>query len=57
MFLNVLLVIFMESPICHRPFSYSEKECGSNDIFEFSNVHNTDRSSNASQSGHVYENV
>ena len=38
----------------NRPFSYSEKECGSNDIslqfVEFSNVHNCDRSSNAIQS-------
>ena len=37
----------------NRPFSYSEKECGSNDIslqfVEFSNVHNCDRSSNAIQ--------
>ena len=36
------------------PFSYSKKECGSNDIslhlVEFSNVHNTDRSSNANPS-------
>ena len=38
----------------NRPFSYSEKECGSNDIslqfVEFSKVHNCDRSSNAIQS-------
>ena len=38
----------------NRPFSYSENESGSNDIslhsIEFSNVHNCDRSSNATQS-------
>ena len=37
----------------NRPFSYSKKESGSNDIslhlVEFSNVHNTDRSSHATQ--------
>ena len=35
----------------HRPFSYSERESQSNDTLlqfvEFSNVHNSDRSSNA----------
>ena len=45
----------------NRHFSYSEKEAGSNDIslhlVEFSNVHNTDRSSNATQSSLVYKNV
>ena len=41
------------------PFSYSENECGSNDIsldfVEFSNVHNCDRSSNATQSNVAYK--
>ena len=45
----------------NRPFSYSEKESQSNDTLlhfvEFSNVHNTDRSSNATRSNLVYENV
>ena len=38
----------------NRPFSYSEKESQSNDTLlhfvEFSNVHNSDRSSNATRS-------
>ena len=45
----------------NRPFSYSKKECGSNDIsshfVEFSNVYNTDRKSNATQSNLVYKDV
>ena len=45
----------------HRPFSYSEKESQSNDTLlhfvEFSNVHNSDRSSNATRSNLVYKNV
>ena len=45
----------------NTPFSYSKKECGSNDIsshfVEFSNVCNNDRSSNATQSNLVYKNV
>ena len=45
----------------NRPFSYSEKESQSNDTLlrfvEFSNVHNSDRSSNATQSKLVYKNV
>ena len=47
--------------ICNRPFSYSEKESGLNDIslhlVGFSNVHNADRSSNTTQSNLVYKNV
>ena len=43
----------------NRPFSYSENECGSNDISlqfeEFSNVHNCDRSSNATRSNLAYK--
>ena len=43
------------------PFSYSEKESQSNDtllhLVEFSNVHNSDRSSNAIRSNLVYKNV
>ena len=43
----------------NRPFSYSENECGSNDIslqfVEFSNVHNCDGSSNGTQSSLVYK--
>ena len=42
-----------------RPFSYSENECGSHDIslqfVEFSNVHNCDRSSNATLSNLAYK--
>ena len=45
----------------NRPFSYSEKESQSNDTLlhfvEFSNVHNSDRSSNATRSNLVYKNV
>ena len=45
--------------IANRPFSYSESECGSNDIslqfVEFSNVHNCDRSSNATLSNLAYK--
>ena len=45
----------------NRPFRYSKKESGSNDIslnfVEFSNSHNTDRSSNATQSNVVYKAV
>ena len=43
----------------NRPFSYSQNECGSNDIslqfVEFSNVHNCDRSSNATLSNLAYK--
>ena len=43
----------------NRPFSYFENECGSNDISlqfaEFSNVHNCDRSCNATLSNLVYK--
>ena len=46
--------------LVNRPFSYSKKECGSNDIsshfVEFSNVYNTDRRPNAIQSNLVYKN-
>ena len=45
----------------NRPFSYSKKGSGSNDIsshfVEFSNVYNSDRSSNATQSNLVYKNA
>ena len=45
----------------NRPFSYSEKESQSNDTLlhfvEFSNVHNSDRSSNAIQSNFACKNV
>ena len=45
----------------NRPFSNSKKESGSNDTLlhfvEFSNVYNSDRSSNATQSNLVYKNV
>ena len=45
----------------HRPFSYSEKESQSNDTLlhfvEFSNVHNSDRSFNATRSNLAYKNV
>ena len=54
--------VSIERPnLVNRPFSYSRKECGSNDIslhfVEFSNVHNYDRSSNATQSNLVYKNA
>ena len=43
----------------NRPFSYSENECGSNDIslqfVEFSNVDNCDRSVNATLSSLEYK--
>ena len=45
----------------NRPFSYSEKEPQSNDLClhfeEFSNVHNSDRSPNATRSNFAHENV
>ena len=45
----------------NRPFSYSEKESQSNDTLlhfvEFSNLHNSDRSSNATQSNLAHKNV
>ena len=45
----------------NRPFSYSEKESQSNDTLlhfvEFSNAHNSDRSSNATRSNLVHNNV
>ena len=45
----------------NRSFSYSEKESQSNDtllhFIEFSNLHNSDRSSNATRSNPVYKNV
>ena len=47
--------------INNRPFSYSENESQSNatllNFVEFSNVHNSDRSSNATRSNLVYKNV
>ena len=43
----------------NRRFSYSGKESESNDVMmqfeEFSNVHNSDRTSNATQSNIVYK--
>ena len=45
----------------NRPFSYSGKDSQSNDTLlhfvEFSNVHNSDRSSNATRSNLAYKNV
>ena len=53
--------IIIESLLLNRPFSYSEKESQSNDTLlhfvEFSNVHNSDRSFNATGSNLVYKNV
>ena len=50
-------ILFLKSD--NRPFSYSENESGSNDIslnfVEFSNVHNCDRNSNATQSNFAYK--
>ena len=46
---------------CGRGLSYSLNECGSNDIssqfVEFSNVHNCDRSTNATLSNFAYKTV
>ena len=46
---------------CGRGLSYSENESQSNDTLlhfvEFSNLHNCDRNSNATQSNLVYKNV
>ena len=57
-FRNNLSLLFMH---WNRPFSYSEKECGSNDILlhfvELSNMHNWDRSSNAIHSNLAYKTV
>ena len=56
-------VLFIEEPIyhCTLALSYSEKECQSNDTLihfvEFSNVHNSDRSANATRSNLVYKDV
>ena len=48
-------------PGSNRPFSYSEKESQSNDtllhLVDFSNVRNSDRSSNATRSNLMYKNV
>ena len=45
----------------NRPFSYSEKESQSKDTLlhfvEFSNVYNSDRSSNATRLNLMYKNV
>ena len=45
----------------NRPFSFSEKESQSNDTLlhfvEFSNMHNGESSSHATQSNLVYKNV
>ena len=45
--------------ILNRPFSYSGKESESNDVMmqseEFSNVHNSDRNSNATRSNLAYK--
>ena len=45
----------------NRPFSYSETESKSNDTLlhfeEFSNVHNSDKSSKATRSNLAYKNV
>ena len=52
-------IVIVDTVPCNRPFSYSESECGSNDIslqfVEFSNVHNCDRSSNATLSSLAYK--
>ena len=52
---------YLEGSQRYRPFSYSQKESQSNDILlqfvEFSNIHNSDRSSNATRSNFGYKNV
>ena len=49
------------STLVHRPFSYSGKESESNDVMmqfeEFSNVHNSDRTSNSTRSNLAYKTV
>ena len=51
--------VLSDEKVFNRPFSYSESKCGSNDIslqfVEFSNVHNCDRSSNATLSNLAYK--
>ena len=55
------VTIPFQSIFANRPFSYSEKESQSNDTLlhfvGFSNVHKSDRSSNATRSNLVYKNV
>ena len=50
-----------KAELLYGPFSYSKKVSQSNDTLlhfvEFSNVHNSDTSSNATQSNLVYKNV
>ena len=49
------------SEVDNRPFSYSGKDSESNDVMmqfeEFSNVHNSGRTSNATRSNLVYKSV
>ena len=59
---DVSLCLNYSSQFCNeRPFSYSEKVGQSNDTLlhfvEFSNVHNTDRSSDATRSNLAYKGV
>ena len=55
---EIIPLIFL-GIVRNRPFSYSKKECESNDIsvhfVEFSNVHNCDRISNATLSNLTYK--
>ena len=55
-----IIVFFLLIAYGNRILSYSEKESESNDVLihfvEFSNVHNSDRSSNATRSNYVYKN-
>ena len=57
------MLIYFKRDYCfmNRPFIYFEKESQSNDVClyfeEFSNVHNSDRSPNATSSNFAYKNV
>ena len=57
--LNEFLMCKYSANSDNRPFSYSGKESESNDVMmqfeEFSNVHNSDRISNATRSNLAYK--
>ena len=61
-FCELRIKVFDFQPLLfNRPFSYSDKESQSNDtllhVVGFANVHNCDRSSEATRSNLVYKNV
>ena len=59
--ISFLLEVTHSAILFNRPFGYSAKESHSNDTLqhfvEFSNGHNSDRSSNATRSNLAYKNV